>query len=141
MIHFEYLTDAPFECDPCDANVAAFMEATSIIVGRDVVEEFLACDIWSLSEKCEFEVEMKETPLSKVVVPMPKVTPNIGKQQSGAAFKAWIIATSNLLVGNYCAMEHNTKMGLRHWRLNHIFELAGLPYQPCSKPVVRMSMK
>jgi hypothetical protein len=57
MITFEYLIDAPFECDPCDANVAAFMEATSIIVGRDVVEEFLACDIWSLSEKCEFEVE------------------------------------------------------------------------------------
>jgi hypothetical protein len=84
---------------------------------------------------------MKETPLSKVVVPIPKVTPIIGKQQSGAAFKVWIIATSNLLVGNYCAMEHNTYMGLRHGRLNHIFELAGLPYQPCSKPVVRMSKK
>jgi hypothetical protein len=41
MIHFEYLTDAPFECGPGDVNVAAFMEATSIIVGRDVVEEFL----------------------------------------------------------------------------------------------------
>jgi hypothetical protein len=41
----------------------AFIEVTSIIGGCNVVEEFLACDIWPLSEKCEFEVEMKDTPL------------------------------------------------------------------------------
>jgi hypothetical protein len=43
------------------------------------VEKFLACGIWPHSEGCEFEVERKEMPLSKVMVPMPKVTLTIGK--------------------------------------------------------------
>jgi hypothetical protein len=51
MTPLEYLTDAPFECGPGDANVAAFIEATSIIRGHDVVE-FLAYGIWPLNEKC-----------------------------------------------------------------------------------------
>jgi hypothetical protein len=48
-----------------DVNVVAYTETTSIIGGCDIVEEFLACGIWPLHEKFEFEVEMKETPLSK----------------------------------------------------------------------------
>jgi hypothetical protein len=43
------------------------------------VEEFLPCVICPLSEGCELEVERRETPLLKVMVPMPKVTPTIGK--------------------------------------------------------------
>jgi hypothetical protein len=43
MTQLNYLLDAPFECDPEDRNVAAFIEAASIIGGRDAVEEFLAC--------------------------------------------------------------------------------------------------
>jgi hypothetical protein len=35
------------------------------------VEEFLTCGLWPLSEKFGFEVETKECPQSKVVVPMP----------------------------------------------------------------------
>jgi hypothetical protein len=74
-----HLADAAFECSLEDVNVAAFAEATSNIGGCDVVEEFLACGIWPLSKSYKFEVERKETPLSKVMVPMPKVTPTIGK--------------------------------------------------------------
>jgi hypothetical protein len=80
--------------------MAAFGEAASIIIGHDAGEEFLACGIWPLSKGCEFEVERKETPLLKVVVPMPKVAPTLGKQESEAAFEAWIVAVANLLVGN-----------------------------------------
>jgi hypothetical protein len=57
--------------------MVAFVEAASIIGGRDAVQEFLACGMWPLSEKFGFEVEMKEAALSKVMVPMPKVTPII----------------------------------------------------------------
>jgi hypothetical protein len=114
MSQLEYLTDALFECDPEDANVVAFVEASFIIGGRDVVEELLACGIWLLSDSCEFEVEKKETPLSKVMVPMPKVTPTIAKQESKAAFEAWIVAAANLLVGNYYITGNNTYMGLQH---------------------------
>jgi hypothetical protein len=61
------LVDAPFECSPEDVNVKAFIEATSIISGRDAVEQFLAYGIWPLNESCDFEVETKETPLLKVL--------------------------------------------------------------------------
>jgi hypothetical protein len=37
-----------------DANFVAFVEATSIIGGRDIVEEFLACGLWPLSENFGF---------------------------------------------------------------------------------------
>jgi hypothetical protein len=64
-------------CHVNNANVMALTEATTIIGGHDDVEEFLACGVWPLSLGWEFEVEMKEIPLTKVVVPMPKVTPVI----------------------------------------------------------------
>jgi hypothetical protein len=77
MTQLNYLLDVPFECDLEDRNVAAFIEAASIIGGRNVVEDFFACGMWPLSKKFGFKVETKETPLLKVVVPMPKVTPTI----------------------------------------------------------------
>jgi hypothetical protein len=45
MTLLDYLSDAPFKCGPGDTNVAAFAEATTIIGGHDVVEEFLSCCI------------------------------------------------------------------------------------------------
>jgi hypothetical protein len=77
----------------------AFVEVTSIIGGHDAVEEFLSCGLWPLSEKFHFKVEAKESPLSKVFVLMPHVTPVIGAQEPGAAFEARILNAVNLLVG------------------------------------------
>jgi hypothetical protein len=79
MTQLNHLTDAPFKCGPGDMDVAAFVKAVAIIGGHDAVEEFLAYSLWPLSESCEFGVDKMVTPLSKVVVPMPKVTPIIGK--------------------------------------------------------------
>jgi hypothetical protein len=101
MAPLDYLTDAPFECGPGDVNVVAYTETTSIFGVYDIVEEFLACGIWPLRDKCEFEVEMKETPLWKVMVPMSKVTPTIGNQESEVALEAQIVVATNLLVGIY----------------------------------------
>jgi hypothetical protein len=53
-----YLTDAP-SCGPKDANFVPFIAVTSIVRGRDIVEEFLACGLWPLSEKFGFKVETK----------------------------------------------------------------------------------
>jgi hypothetical protein len=64
--------------------------------------------LWPLDEKFGFKVEMKETPLSKVVVPMPQVTAVIGAQEPGAEFEARVTNAMNLLVGNYNVTEHNT---------------------------------
>jgi hypothetical protein len=48
MALLDYLTDSPFECDPGDVNMAAFMDVASVIRGRDAVGEFLACGICRL---------------------------------------------------------------------------------------------
>jgi hypothetical protein len=48
-----------------------------------------------------------------------------------------IVNVANLLVGNYNVAEHNAYQGLRHGRLNHIFELARVLYQPRPELIVR----
>jgi hypothetical protein len=88
MTPLNYLTEVTFECGPADANVAVFTEAASIIGGRDAVEEFLAYDLWPLSDKFGFKVETKEAPLSKVVVSMPQVAPIIRAPELWATFEA-----------------------------------------------------
>jgi hypothetical protein len=113
MSRLNYLTEAP-SCGPEDANFAAFVEVTSIVGGRDAVEEFLACGLWPLSEKFDFKVETKESPLSKVVVPMPQVDTIIRTEESRVEFEAHIGNATNLLVGKYNVVEHNTYQGLRH---------------------------
>jgi hypothetical protein len=47
------------------------------------------------------------------------------------------VNATNLLVGNYNIPEHNTYKGLRHGRLNHVFELAGVLCQPHPEPIVQ----
>jgi hypothetical protein len=130
MTPLDYLTEAPSSCGPKDANFVAFNEATSIIEGHDAVEEFLICVMWPLGEKFGFRVETKESPMSKVVVPMPQVTTGIGEWESEVVFEAHIVNAVNSLVGNYNVVEHNAYQGLRHGRLNGVFELAGVLCQP-----------
>jgi hypothetical protein len=45
MTPLNYLIEAPSACGPDDANIAGFVEVTSIIGGRNAVEEFLACGL------------------------------------------------------------------------------------------------
>jgi hypothetical protein len=50
MMEWNYLTEVPSSCGPEDDDFAAFVEATSPIGGRDVVEEFIACGLSPLGE-------------------------------------------------------------------------------------------
>jgi hypothetical protein len=50
MTNLDYQTKVPSSYGPDDANFAAFIEVTSLISGRDVVEEFLACGLWPLGQ-------------------------------------------------------------------------------------------
>jgi hypothetical protein len=136
MTPLNYVMEVTFDCGPVDIDVAAFTEAASIIGGCDAVEEFLACGMWPLSENFGFKVETKETPLSKVVVLMPQVTPVIGVQELGLTLEVRISTAACLLVGNYNIAEHNAYKGLRHGRLNQVFELASMLCQPRLEPIV-----
>jgi hypothetical protein len=66
MTRLNYLMEAPSDCGPEDANFSAFVEATSIIRGRDAMEEFLAGGLWPLREKFGLKVEAKESPCQKL---------------------------------------------------------------------------
>jgi hypothetical protein len=68
MMELNYLMEVPSSCGPEDANFMAFVNVTSLIEGRDAVEQFLTCGLWSLDEQFGFWVETKESPLSKVMV-------------------------------------------------------------------------
>jgi hypothetical protein len=46
-----HLQEALCAYGPDDTNAAAFIEATSITRSHNVVEEFLTCGLWPLSEK------------------------------------------------------------------------------------------
>jgi hypothetical protein len=95
MTLLDCLNDSPFECSLEDADVAAFVEATSTIGSRDTLEEFLTCGIWPLGDTCNFGVEIRETPLLKVMVPMPMVTWVIGTKEYEVTFERglWVPLT------------------------------------------------
>jgi hypothetical protein len=78
MTPLVYEMDVP-SCSPEDADFTAFVEATSLIGSHDAVEEFLASSLGPLGQQFGFEVEMKESPLSRVIVLMPQITTAIGQ--------------------------------------------------------------
>jgi hypothetical protein len=83
MIPLNYSMEVTFECGLEDANVVAFIEAASIIGGRNAIEEFLDCGLWPLSEKFCFMVETKETPLLKLWYRCLKLHPLLGRKSWG----------------------------------------------------------
>jgi hypothetical protein len=137
MTPLVYEMDVSSSCGPEDAHFMAFVDTSSLIGGHDTVEEFLASSLWPLGQQFGFEVETMESPLSKVIVPMPWITTAIRQWESEATFVAQIEKAANELVGRYNIAEHNVYQGLQYGRLNRIFELAGTLYQPRPEPVVR----
>jgi hypothetical protein len=130
MTPLVYEMDVPSSCCLEEAYFVAFIEATSLIGDRDAVEEFLTSGLWPLGQQFGFEVETKESPLSKVIVPMPQIMTTIEQWESEAKFVERIENATNELVGQYDIAEHNAYQGLRYGRLNRIFELAGILYPP-----------
>jgi hypothetical protein len=73
-----YLTEVPHSCAANDVNAMAIEEATKIIRGHDVVEEYLAYGILPLIYNWSHEIERMDVLLSKLIVPLPKVAAMIG---------------------------------------------------------------
>jgi hypothetical protein len=54
MTKLDYLTEVCSSCGPEDANFVTFIDATSLIDGHNVMEEFLACGLWPLGQQFGF---------------------------------------------------------------------------------------
>jgi hypothetical protein len=73
MSALDFSMDHSFECTDDDAGDVAFVHATSLIGGRDAVEENLACRLFSLSGGLGFEeITDSKTPISKITQPLPE---------------------------------------------------------------------
>jgi hypothetical protein len=125
MTKLDYVMEVLSSCGLEDANFIAFIEATSLIDGHDVVEEFLACG--PLANSMAFKWRQKNHPCLRFWCRC---------RISEAEFVAHIEKAKNELVGRYNLTEHNTYQGLQHGRLNRIFELAGILCQPRPEPIV-----
>jgi hypothetical protein len=125
MTRLTHEMDVPSSCGLEDADFKAFVEATSLIGGRNVVEEFLASGLRPLGQHFGFLVVTKESPLSKVTMSMPQIDTAIRERESGVMFAARIEKAANELVGRYSIVEHKACQGLHHGRINGVFELAG----------------
>jgi hypothetical protein len=99
MTHLIHEMDVSSSCGPEDGDFKAFVEATSLIGGRDAVEEFRASGLWPLDHRFGFPVEMKESPLSKITMSMPQIDTAIRERESSAKFAAHIEKAANELVG------------------------------------------
>jgi hypothetical protein len=125
MTHLIHETDVSSSCGPEDGDLKAFVEATSLIGGRDAVEEFLASGLWPLGCRFRLSVETKESPLSKIIVLMPQIDTAIRERESSAKFAACIEKVAIELVGRYNLAKHKAYKGLCHGQVNCVFELAG----------------
>jgi hypothetical protein len=95
MTRLTHEMDVSSSCDLESVDFIAFMEATTLIGGRDVVEEFLARGLQPLGHRFGFLVETKESPLSKITMLMPQIDAAIREQEFGVKFTARVEKAAN----------------------------------------------
>jgi hypothetical protein len=72
MCELDYTVEPEVECPDNDPNDAAFVWTTATIRGRDAIEEYATCKMYSLAIGFGFEsVPLGTTPVSKVETPLP----------------------------------------------------------------------
>jgi hypothetical protein len=95
MTRLTHEMDVSSSCDLESVDFIAFMEATTLIGGRDVVEEFLARGLQPLGHRFGFLVETKESPLSKITMLMPQIDAAIREQEFGVKFTTRVEKAAN----------------------------------------------
>jgi hypothetical protein len=73
MIPLDFLTEPSFECVDDDSSNVGFIHAADLIDGRDTIEEYLVYGMFRLLANFGFaEIAYGETPVSKMVLPLPR---------------------------------------------------------------------
>jgi hypothetical protein len=111
MSPLDYVIEPSFNCPDDDAGDIAFVRATSSIGGRDAIEEYLACGMLPLLVNFGFgEIADGETPISKVVVPLPDLPFARVAGESNKCFLARVELEVENIVGGYSRVEHDACM-------------------------------
>jgi hypothetical protein len=137
MTPLDFTTEPSFECANGDSSDAAFVHDVSLIGGRDAVEEYLACRMFPLLANFGFaEIMDGETPVSKVVVPLPEFPLARFEGESNDCFLARVELDAENMVGSYGRAEHDACIQTlpNVGYLNRVFEKAGVAYGPRPQP-------
>jgi hypothetical protein len=133
-----YFTIEPsFECANGDSSDAAFVHDVSLIGGQDAIEEYLAYRMFPLLANFGFaEIMDGETPVSKVVVPLPEFPLARFEGESNDCFLARVELDAENMVGSYGRAEHDACIQTlpNVGYLNRVFEKAGVAYGPRPQP-------
>jgi hypothetical protein len=129
--------DPSFNYANDNSGDVAFVQASKFIRGCDVVEEFIACGMYSLAVGVDINrVATRMTLVSKLKVPLPKFTiVRKDDNEDDVQFLAWVELEAESIVGSYtkvlvASLAHVRNRG----RLNHVFELARVAFGPHAMP-------
>jgi hypothetical protein len=137
MSYLNFRTKPSFNCADDDLSDDTFVWASKHIGGRDIVEEFIACNVWPLAAGISFEqAKVGVTPVSKLKVPLPRFAVACEDDEDTAKFLARVEKEARVLVGSYTCPEHEACATLlNNSRLNRTLELTGVAYGPRLVPV------
>jgi hypothetical protein len=99
MTCLNFRTKPSFNCATNDLSDGSFVWASKHIEGRDIVEEFIVCNVWPLAAGISFEqVKVGVTPLLKLKVPLPRFAVAREDDDDVAAFLARVEKEARVLV-------------------------------------------
>jgi hypothetical protein len=133
MSKLESKMEPLYQCPDDEAGDVAFIKATHVIGGRNVVEEFMACELLPLSASFNLgEISEGETPVLGLIVCLPNFPVAKRSDEMIDGFRARVeIAVANI-VGRYSCGEHKmcVEMLPNGGRVNRVFEEADVLYEP-----------
>jgi hypothetical protein len=107
MTELDFVTESPFECAYNESGDAAFVKATCTISGWDIVEEYMACKLFSLLASFGLcEVTNGEMPVLKLAVPMKDFCVAKLPEEMNDDFHARVELTTANVVGRCARGEH-----------------------------------
>jgi hypothetical protein len=106
MSTLDFVTEPLITCPDTDANDVAFVGATSIIKGRNAVEEFLACSMHPLSAHFGFEEIAYRDPMFEAGGSIPRLPCCQGRRESDTQLLVKVELEADNIMGRYSHAAH-----------------------------------
>jgi hypothetical protein len=137
MMGLDFTMEPPFECPDDDGSDMAFVKVTHTIGGRDVVEEFMAYELFPLLVSFSLdEITEGETSVSKLAVPMPTFPIVKLPEETNDSFVGRVELAAANVIGRYPRREHDVCIMTvpNEGQVNRVFEQDSVPYRPRLEP-------
>jgi hypothetical protein len=131
MSEINLMMEPPFECPDDENGDAAFVKATRTIDGRDVMEEYMACGLFSLSVSFSLgEVADGVMHVLKLSPPVPDFRVTRLPKEANDGIRARVELDAVDVMGRYTHGEHKVcvEVVLNWGIVNQVFEHAVVPY-------------